>query len=596
MARVLENFRRKPTTLEKYIDLAGLHDRNEALFFRVLIDHPDEMTADRLHADGGARLPAVRPHLPAAARPLRQRAATAAASREVLRQLAAARRRDHRGHRRRAHPRPGRPRRQRHGHPGRQARALHRVRGRATRTCACRCCSTSAPTTRELPQRPALHRPAAAAADAAPTTTRWSRSSSPRRARLFPGVVIQFEDFANHNAFRLLEKYRDRIPTFNDDIQGTAAVTLAGILSALRVTGGKLAEQTILFQGAGEAATGIANLAVSAMVARGADAEAARAPLLAGRLARARGRRRAPTSRTTSCRSRTSMRRSPTCSARCRRCSPTAIIGVAAVGGAFTQRGARGDGARINERPIVFALSNPTSKSECTARAGLHRDRRARALRLRQPVRPGDARRQDASCRARATTRTSSPAWAWARSSARTSRITDEMFMAAARTLPSWSTEADLAQGSLYPPLSRVREVVGAHRRGGRRDRLRRAARRRAASRPTCWRSCGRSMYEPQYAELRARTVSRCAKPSWRRCATIRSSMEFEPRARRAARRARARRALRPRPRHLPRGRRVHRVLPDRHRARRARDRGARAHVPRADARSRATSSAGRRC
>jgi malate dehydrogenase (oxaloacetate-decarboxylating)(NADP+) len=273
---------------------------------------------------------------------------------------------------------------------------------------------------------------------------------------IFPGVVIQFEDFANHNAFRLLQRYRDRIPTFNDDIQGTAAVALAGVLSAIRVTGSRLGEQTLLFQGAGEAATGIADLVVAAMVAEGLDEAAARKRcwlfdskglVVSGRKGLAA--HKLPFAHDhaevgTLLEAVTALR-------------PTAIIGVAAVGGAFTEDIVRKMAAQ-NARPIVFALSNPTSKSECTAEQA-YRWSDGRALfACGSPFPPVKLGSQTFVPR-QGNNSYIFPGMGLGAIVSRTTRVTESMFMVAARTLAEMVTPADLAQGSLYPPLANVRDV-----------------------------------------------------------------------------------------------------------------------------------------
>jgi len=274
--------------------------------------------------------------------------------------------------------------------------------------------------------------------------------------QVFPGVLIQFEDFANTNAFRLLQRYRERACVFNDDIQGTAAVVLAGLYSALRVTGGSLAEQRILCLGAGEAATGICDLVVSALAAEGVPEDEGRARcwlfdsrgLVTAARANLAGHKRPYA------------HEGPACAdfaAAVEALKPTAIIGVAAVGGTFTEK-VVSTMARINPRPIVFALSNPTSKSECTAeQAYLWSGGRA----LFACGSPFDPVTLDGHVFVPRQGNNSYifPGVGLGVIASGAQRVTDEMFLAAARTLADETSQADLDQGSLYPALARIREV-----------------------------------------------------------------------------------------------------------------------------------------
>ena len=182
----------------------------------------------------------------------------------------------------------------------------------------------------------------------------------------WPNVVIQFEDFQNTHAFELLKRWQDKIPCFNDDIQGTASVSVTGLYSAMRVKGEKLSEQRVLFLGAGSAATGIAHLIADAMAEEGLPREEALKRIA---LVDSKGMvssRRADTLAANKLPFAHDLPLAENLLEAVKVFKPTAIIGVSAQPKTFTKEVIE-EMSAINERPIIFALSNPTSKAECTA-------------------------------------------------------------------------------------------------------------------------------------------------------------------------------------------------------------------------------------
>ncbi len=274
--------------------------------------------------------------------------------------------------------------------------------------------------------------------------------------KLWPKVLIQFEDFANLNAFRLLESWRDRICTFNDDMQGTAAVTLAGLFSALRITQKSLCEQKILFLGAGEAGIGIADLIVSAMIDEGASLETARRQCWfvdsKGLVVKSRDNLVEHKLRYAH-----DVPFATDLLSAVKALEPTAIIGVSTIAKSFTREVIE-TMAQKNERPIIFALSNPTSKSECSAEEA-YTWSGGRAIFASGSPFPPCVYQGKTFVPGQGNNAYVFPGIGMGVVACEAAHITDRMFAQAAKTLAEQVLESDLEMGRIYPSLSRIREV-----------------------------------------------------------------------------------------------------------------------------------------
>ncbi|MFZ4778381.1 MAG: NAD-dependent malic enzyme [Terrimicrobiaceae bacterium] len=275
--------------------------------------------------------------------------------------------------------------------------------------------------------------------------------------KVFPGSLIQFEDFGNHNAFQLLGKWRNRICCFNDDIQGTAAVAIAGLIASTRETGIPLRDQKILFLGAGEAGTGIGELFVRALAQEGvSEAEARQRCWFVdsrGLLVKNRGdampAHKLPFAHESE--------QIPTLSEAILKLKPTTLVGVSGVARAFTPEILESMAA-INKRPVIFALSNPTSKAECTAEEAYRHTQGRVIFASGSPFNPVE-------CEGRVFQPGQGnnvyifPGVGLGALSCGAERVDDSMFLAAARTLAEEVTKEDLERGSVYPSLKQIRSV-----------------------------------------------------------------------------------------------------------------------------------------
>ncbi|MCC8961620.1 NAD-dependent malic enzyme [Bradyrhizobium sp. Pear76] len=269
---------------------------------------------------------------------------------------------------------------------------------------------------------------------------------------LYPKSCIQWEDFANFNAVPILAKYRDRICTYNDDIQGTASVALAGIYGALRISGQKLTDQRFLFLGAGSAATGIAELISQAMVMEGLTIDQARSRNnlfdINGLLT--------SSSKMMEFQKPFAIEHEPISdfAAAIRAMRPTGIIGVSTVPKLFNQRVIEAI-SEINDRPIIFPYSNPTSRSECTAEEAYTWSNGRAIFASGSPFPPLSVEGKH-FVPGQGNNVYIFPPMGMAVYATEAKRVTDQMFIVAAKAVAEQVGQDSLDVGLIYPPQSKI--------------------------------------------------------------------------------------------------------------------------------------------
>ena len=272
----------------------------------------------------------------------------------------------------------------------------------------------------------------------------------------FPDAIIQFEDFGNHNAARLLDKYRNRYRMFNDDIQGTAAVTLAGLLSSQRITKRDLEDEKILFYGAGPAGIGIANLYVTALTKKGYSKEEARSRCWfvdsKGLVVSSRknlSRDKLPFAH--------EYYEKKDLSDIIQAIRPTALIGISGQANAFSKNILELM-KNINDYPLVFALSNPTSSSECTAENAY---KWTRGKCLFASGSPFDSVEIEGKTfiPGQGNNAYIFPGVGLGIILSQAEVISDDLFLAAAETLSILVSDKELSSGQLYPSIKDIKKV-----------------------------------------------------------------------------------------------------------------------------------------